>query len=208
MKKLIFISLFAIPLCKAADDKPPSGWKRFVSKFKKDGTKKKEDAEKTDTESLDLSGQQLVAFPTKEKLSPKLTHLNLNDNQIRSVPFNLEFYLEELRSLSLANNLLEAIPYDMSKLQYLDLRNNKITEILAAIFHNSELVELNLSNNQLKYFTSEILEQTPQLQFLDLRGNPLNEKNIEELKKAAEKRGIELLTGEFEVSNVKPARKQ
>lgn len=96
----------------------------------------------------------------------------------------------------------------MSKLQYLDLRNNKITEILAAIFHNSELVELNLSNNQLKYFTSEILEQTPQLQFLDLRGNPLNEKNIEELKKAAEKRGIELLTGEFEVSNVKPARKQ
>jgi len=106
--------------------------------------------------------------------------LNLDDNQIGAIPDN--FNLHNLRYLNLINNQIVAIP------------NN---------FNSPDLRTLSLSNNNIDQINPErLLEQFPQLVYLNLSNNPnLHLKNIEDLRDAAARAGRNI---EIIANNIRP----
>ena len=138
MKKLMFIFVLVIPICKAAD--PDASWYQAVQHI----------PNWQQQNNLYLGNSQIVAIP--DNFNPlNLQLLDLNNNQIVAIPDN--FNPPNLQQLYLRNNHIVAIPdnFNAPNLQTLVLNDNHIEKVdpkrLLEQFPN--LVYLNLSNNRL-----------------------------------------------------------
>ncbi|XP_041774737.1 insulin-like growth factor-binding protein complex acid labile subunit [Anopheles merus] len=113
-----------------------------------------------------------------------LTSLNLDNNLFATVPREALFALSTLKTLSIANNLLESLDdgdvfLSLARLQSLSLGSNLIHRLHPQSFARlAELKLLNVSWNRLTSFESIILPRENQLQVLDLSYNYVKLLNV------------------------------
>ena len=113
---------------------------------------------------------QHIRTPTLKPLR-HYTKLTLRGNEIRNQK------LIPGLCLYLANNMLETVPsevYHLENLEVLSLRSNALTEVLPSLGRLTNLRELNLSSNQLRWLPWEILSlRQNSLEKLMIYPNPL-----------------------------------
>uniref|UniRef100_A0A8C5LJC4 Leucine rich repeat containing 19 n=1 Tax=Leptobrachium leishanense TaxID=445787 RepID=A0A8C5LJC4_9ANUR len=110
---------------------------------------------------------------------PNLTVLNLENNNIASIPSKFFSGLSKLDILKLQNNLIEDIPdtafEGLEQLKILDLSNNKISFFPSNVKLFQELTTLYLQNNNLTSLDiSPMLEKLKSTLNITLSGNPWN----------------------------------
>jgi len=101
----------------------------------------------------------------------KLETLNLNSNQIASIPISIS-NLTHLKLVNLSDNRLSSFPLEFCDLKHLDVLNlskNKITEAPKGI-GKLQVVELNLNQNQVRLLSDD-LALCPRLKTLRLEEN-------------------------------------
>jgi len=110
-----------------------------------------EQAAKTGSEILDLSGNQLTSLPPEIARLTTLTSLNLIGNQLTSVPPEI-FELTNLTQLDLGRNPLGRLPPEIGKLTNLTglyVYGAELTELPPEITELTKLVDLGLWDNKL-----------------------------------------------------------
>ncbi|MBW4522532.1 MAG: GTP-binding protein [Scytolyngbya sp. HA4215-MV1] len=103
------------------------------------------------SETLDLSGQDLIDLPAEISKLTYLRKLDLSDNQLTTLPAEIS-HLISLSGLDLSHNQLTTLPAEIGtliNLSGLNLSHNQINTLPSAIGHLSNLSELDLSHNQL-----------------------------------------------------------
>ncbi len=179
MKKLIFISLLAISVCKGADDKPTL-WEwltlstsAFLTPLERDPSYGSWDQALQakpnwqQREILDLGFNRIAAIPAN--FNPlQLRVLDLSHNQLIALPAN--FNPPQLRRLYLDHNRLGTLPtnFNPPQLQELYLENNQLIA-LPTNFNPPQLRRLYLDRNRLGALPANF--NPPQLEYLYLRGN-------------------------------------
>ncbi len=144
MKKLMFIFLFVIPLCEAAD--VLDSWQQVVQGI----------PNIQEEQFLYLVNNQITAIPDDLDLA-QLISLNLSNNQLAALPANLDLPILEV--LFLSGNQLTALPanFGLPMLEELYLNQNHIDYVDPQILHQFPILKyLNLSQNSL---TQENIEQ-------------------------------------------------
>ena len=135
-----------------------------------------EEVEKEMTE-IDLSHCGLTLIPSEIKRLVNLTWVSLCYNSITEINVNLLTSCKSLQTLILSFNQIVTIPpeiINLSWLEYLDLRNNKISTLPACFGEMKALKKCFLSFNQLTYLPSTIEHFEKTIEAFDLYGNPLN----------------------------------
>ncbi|KAI9595444.1 hypothetical protein BDF19DRAFT_422736 [Syncephalis fuscata] len=134
---------------------------------------------------LNISHNRFQALPEAIGKLYKLTHLQANNNQLKTpLPYSLT-NANSLRVLNVSVNQLTAAfdvsngqPLQFARLQHLDLRRNRLTSLTrpdaAAPIELPELQELFLSANRL-YHIDDILITTHKLLTLDIHQNLFSE---------------------------------
>lgn len=125
-------------------------------------------------ESLNLSGNLFINFPSQVTSLTSLKELLLGANRIRSLPREIE-NLQSLQYFYLGGNHLSQIPVEvgfLKNLQCLVLCDNQLTELPSELEQLKNLSSLSLHNNQLTTLPPEIIKLT-NLRELSLRKNPL-----------------------------------
>jgi Leucine-rich repeat (LRR) protein len=106
---------------------------------------------------------------------PNLRILELNDNQINSLPPEM-FKLDLLQELALFNNQLTTLPADFSDnipaVTNLLLHNNKISHLPEEVFRNFSNISINLSFNRLSNLPVKLFTGMNYLT-INLSNNPL-----------------------------------
>lgn len=125
---------------------------------------------------LDLSYNKLEDLNPLLLKCKNLKHLNISDNQLKTIPDALCDAFQNLQDLNLSHNHLEVIPLVVGSLQYLqslDLSNNSIQKILdGTITELVNLRELRLSCCAITFLPANIGKLT-KLETLELRENYL-----------------------------------
>ena len=108
-----------------------------------------------------------------------LTELNLEDNQLATLPAGIFDGLTALTSLNLTSNELATLPADifdeLTALRHLDLTSNALTTLPADIFDGlTALTTLRLSYNQLSSLPDGIFDGLTALTDLRLHGNTVD----------------------------------
>lgn len=128
-------------------------------------------------ESLNLgSGNSLNLTLTQANELKKLVnlrYLNLYNNDIREIPFEMFKKMNKLERLIIVNNKLGNLTEDMfvglNGLKNLDLRGNHIASLEPGCFNGLDQVEnIQLFGNYLSYFISDVWSGLPNLRILDL----------------------------------------
>nr|XP_049463406.1 insulin-like growth factor-binding protein complex acid labile subunit [Anopheles coluzzii] len=133
-----------------------------------------------------------------------LTNLNLDNNLFATVPREALSALSTLKTLSIANNLLESLDdgdvfLSLARLQSLSLDSNLIHQLHPQSFARlAELKLLNVSWNRLTAFESIILPPENQLQVLDLSYNYVNLLNVSTFHRLPALRELSLAGNQFE----------
>lgn len=108
--------------------------------------------------SIDLSGLELEQFPKRlAKSAPWIENISLANNMFDNVPDILNNF-PLLGSLDLQHNLIKSFPKDLfsgSRLSYLDLSSNELTEI--DLVDCGFLSTLNLLNNPIENISERLL---------------------------------------------------
>jgi small GTP-binding protein len=123
---------------------------------------------------LDLNNNQLTSVPPEIAKLTSLIRLDLSDNPLTSVPPEVA-KLTKLTDLHLNYNQLTSVPPEITRLTnltYLDLSNNQLTSVPPEITRLTNLTYLDLFNNPLTSLPPEIVKLTD-LTHLDLRFNQL-----------------------------------
>ena len=131
-------------------------------------------------EKLDLSGNHLMASGLPNNLTSALHNLlslNLCSNKLANLSIELTRPLQNLKELRLCDNKLAniSLPPTMINLVDLDLSGNQLTVLDSkAILPYTQLSYLSLAGNQLSEISSNLFQQTPNLMVLDLSRNKLD----------------------------------
>ncbi|XP_020296720.1 lutropin-choriogonadotropic hormone receptor isoform X2 [Pseudomyrmex gracilis] len=137
----------------------------------------------TDGRDLLCRGADLLSIGPINDVDPALivnvTKIDLTNNSITDIPLRVFHRFPNLEILFLRRNRLETIHDDafanLPGLRILELDENYLTEIPAAIANLLSLEELSVSNNRIEQLTRDALHRTRNLMSLDLRGNPIKE---------------------------------
>lgn len=108
----------------------------------------------------------------------QLRTLDLSDNYIQGLPYNVFHKLENLQCIELQNNRISKIDVRMfhylNNLTKLNLQNNYLKEINQNLFDDiPNLNSLNLSENQLSVLPNWVFSKLPMLSYLNLSSNNL-----------------------------------
>ena len=129
---------------------------------------------------LDLSENKLESLSIGSILSKAngLKILNLNNNELTSINYDMLNYLLKIEKIYLNSNSIQNIDHDslrnLLKLEYLTLSNNSLTYIDDRTFFNLiQLRTLNLSSNQIESFSSLLFVNLYNLKTLDISSNRL-----------------------------------
>lgn len=126
--------------------------------------------------TVDFSFNQLVTLPSNFwTMLPKLQHLTLNENWLKSLPEGIGL-CPDLRHLSLAGNQLEELPKDFgssAELRELNISNNKFTEIPSSVMSCTKLTSLFASSMKLTDIPNNLYKLENLVQ-LDVSGNFLS----------------------------------
>lgn len=137
-------------------------------------------------EQLDLHGNVLISIPLGLRRLEMLTVLNLSNNKLGPEVFDIISQIPSLRDLKLADNALhgDLTPdlLQLSKLENLDLHNNKLTSLPGGFSALTQLRSLNVSNNALPSLPFESLRSLPLIELLaahnKLSGTLIEAENI------------------------------
>lgn len=131
-------------------------------------------------EHLYLASCSLKEFPDSVAGLANLTYLNLDRNEITSLPDALPASLKWLR---LNHNKLASLPDSigaLTGLKRLYLGGNQLTSLPGSIASLQSLEDIALGNNRLEEFPA-VLVSIPSLRNIDIRGNPSVTKLPEDL---------------------------
>jgi Leucine-rich repeat (LRR) protein len=127
-------------------------------------------------EVLDLHGNLLRSLPVGLRRLPKLSSLNLSNNQLRMDDLEVVIEIHSLSDLKLANNNLEGTLLStigrLNNLEILDLRGNRLRSLPDSVSDLTSLKVLNISDNQLQSLPFETLSRLPMIE-LNAAGNKL-----------------------------------
>lgn len=140
---------------------------------------------------LDLEKNELQTLPGEIEILTDLKILFLPENKLTSLPDNFG-NLKKLKTLGLASNQLNSFPLQliaMEKLETLDLSNNRLSAIPSEIGQMKNLKVLVLVYNQIKSIPPELYE-LKRLEKIYLQGNPINQEDIDLLKRTFKKAEI------------------
>lgn len=140
---------------------------------------------------LDLEQNQLQTLPREIEQLTDLKELFLLENKLTSLPDNFG-NIKKLKTLGLASNQLDSFPLQliaMEKLETLDLSNNQLSVIPSEIGLMKNLKVLVLVYNKIKSIPPEIYE-LKKLERIYLQGNPINQEDIDLLKRTFKKAEI------------------
>nr|AGJ51125.1 variable lymphocyte receptor C [Petromyzon marinus] len=126
-------------------------------------------------ETVDCSSKTLADVPTGIPASTE--RLNLQYNQLQTLPAGVFDQLTELGTLGLQYNQLKSLPprvFDrLTKLTYLSLGENQLQSIPEGIFNKlASLQTLYLLNNQLQSIPDGAFDHLVKLETLQLMNNP------------------------------------
>ncbi|KAK9701125.1 Leucine rich repeat [Popillia japonica] len=127
---------------------------------------------------LDLQNCGLLDIPVNA-LHPltQLQSLNLGNNLITDIPRDAFPQMDNLTILLLKRNQIWQIHEEaftnLTSLQNLELDDNALTEIPVALTKLPSLQRLSISGNRIKFIPCGLLQRTPALVLLELKGNPL-----------------------------------
>jgi hypothetical protein len=131
---------------------------------------------------LDLSNNRLTSLAPRvfDPLAHSLQVLKLQNNQLASAMPAIDS-LAELCLLQLSGNQLTEFPETrLVHLQYLDLRNNKITTFCARFLCSLEL--LFLTANQTHHLSAQEFDYSPRLRQIHIENNPLDKEEFKDFK--------------------------
>ncbi|KAH1026389.1 hypothetical protein HUJ05_000063 [Dendroctonus ponderosae] len=128
--------------------------------------------------SLRIDGNDLRRIPAQSLAAlTRLEVLNLGNNQLSTISDGSFPVMNSLLILLLKRNQIMSIDElafsNISSLRILELDDNYLTQIPLAITKLPDLQELSISGNRIKYIAGGLLQQTPALALLELKGNPL-----------------------------------
>ncbi|XP_053943587.1 toll-like receptor 7 [Cuculus canorus] len=135
----------------------------------------------TSLEQLDISFNSLSFIPPDvfKAMPPELKILNLTNNRMKSFHWGSLTYLKKLVTLDLSNNLLTAVPRELSNcsstLEELMLRNNLIQHLSKHFLRGAfKLKYLDLSSNKIEMIKKSSFPENVinNLRVLLLHGNP------------------------------------
>ncbi|WP_085586178.1 MULTISPECIES: dermonecrotic toxin domain-containing protein [unclassified Pseudomonas] len=148
--------------------------------------------------TLSLTGNGLTRLPLAIHDMPRLTHLDLSDNQIvltaeAAAALGAK---EHLQSLNLSFNPgLRRLPSfaSMRNLQHLALRGSGIDEWPTGLEEHPMLRTLDLRDNQIKVLADAIFKARTELnQGTNIDGNPLSAKALEDIARYQQSTGVNL----------------
>lgn len=142
------------------------GWQEALQKI--------EEAKRSGSADLDLSGLGLATIPDSLAQLTNLQTVELRRNRLTAIPESLA-HLSKLEHLSLSNNQLTVIPdflVQPTNLRRLNLSYNQLTAIPDSLAQLTSLRDLELDGNQLTAMPAS-LDKLTNLQYLSLGGNQL-----------------------------------
>lgn len=132
-------------------------------------------------------------FPSNPWVPYRLEHLDLSNNLLPVLTFDLTFGTKKVKVLNVSNNAISEVRKfvtgNLTSLQELDLSNNRLTNLNdpEAPFNLPEnMTKLHLQNNEIYRLNYEKLLELKNLQELNLENNQLihlNKSLIDEIKK-------------------------
>uniref|UniRef100_A0A1Y1KX67 Disease resistance R13L4/SHOC-2-like LRR domain-containing protein n=3 Tax=Photinus pyralis TaxID=7054 RepID=A0A1Y1KX67_PHOPY len=138
--------------------------------------------------SLSLGMQDLNAIPQKvfeDAKTAEVTVVDLCKNKFATVPEGLQLIASQLTELNLSSNLLKAIPEfiaDCSKLQYLDVSKNMLSELPCDLGCLKWMREVVIANNRFGRIPECVYEMEG-LEILNASDNQILEVNVDGLSK-------------------------
>lgn len=156
-------------------------------------------------QKISFDGKQYTDLNEALKEPEKVIFLDLSRQKLREVPVGV-FELTNLEYLVLKKNKLTEIPADIAKLKklrVLDMSRNKIEAIPPAIGELTELRTLILNQNYIATMCSEI-SNLKNLKVLDLWGNELDElpPEISKLQETLEYLDLRVIYMSFEKQQI------
>ncbi|KAM5158057.1 PH domain leucine-rich repeat-containing protein phosphatase 1 isoform 2-T2 [Mantella aurantiaca] len=127
----------------------------------------------TKLKSLNLSNNNLGAFPLAVCSIPTLTELNLSCNALHMIPSAVG-EMHNLQTFLLDGNYLQTLPSElgkMSQLSYLGLSFNEFTEIPEVLEKMQAMDKLCMPGNSLQLLQLKTLRRLPHIKHVDLRLN-------------------------------------
>jgi|GEM_PF-6487363 len=125
-------------------------------------------------EGLFLGGNKLTTFPEGILQLSDLKILDLSNNNLRTVPDEINCLYRTLEVLDVKNNQLRELPdgfWELDCLKILDVKGNELLHLSNTIGNLRNLQSLNVSDNNLHYLPPSIVNFSSGFE-LDISNNP------------------------------------